>query len=99
MVRHIEGGVVALDIGQRHGLREESAPYLFPVPELDIYVLPCGAAHIYGGGRAQHVEGYAVVLCKYGYAAGAYFVCCVAVGGYPVAAHHAALHPAVFHDY
>ena len=98
MVRHIEGGVVALHLGQSHGLFVPHGLDLLAVPLLDGDVVPVGAGHINRGGGAQHVDGNAVVLSQNRHAGGTDLVGGVAVGGHPVAAHEAGLDPAVLHD-
>ena len=98
VVRHVEGGVVALHLRQGHGLFIPQRLDLLRVPQLDGDVVPVGAVHVDGGGGPQHVDGDAVVLGQDGHAGGADLVGGVAVGGDPVAAHEAGLDPAVPHD-
>ena len=57
------------------------------------------AGHVDGGSGAEYVEGNVVVMCQYRHAAGADLVGNIAIGGYPVAAHHTGLYPPVFHNH
>ena len=98
VVGDVKGGIIALHLGQCHGLGVKLGLDLLWVPLFNADVRAGGAVHINGGGGTQHIKGNPIILGQNGNPAGADLVGRVAVGRHTVTPHETGVDPPVFHD-